>query len=442
MWRRPIEVNAPSLTYQLWLNGKPIRIDNKATMNEYFYYTLKNLESFTAYEIRVIAQTRNSSKPSERIMLRTKIGMPSQMNQPKLEDMKNRNLKLKWIPPIHLGGNLDFYQLMVTHPDKSRAYYQISGHKNSCIVDLGDKINQEIFFYIRGVNVDENKKISILDSDLCFNFKDKNPDEKYYYGEWSAPIVHLSFYTGLLNSIYSSSLAISITICLLVSLLTVFSYMIVKLYHKILKISDIKAVYPEGLDPNEPPMFDVHEKSFQGLMDLDLVKSRTLTGIVEEVSGEKGNNCEESEHDCEMLSHSNNNVIVMPLMKKSKTVDASSNLFPFQIDEKCFSNPSISIREDTPRPRGVDMLSTGYTKMFNPRISQKNKNNNKVVSGYLDMTGRSPPTGSTPNFTSFEVKNLIDNTRRNNGYIDRRTIYKSSFPINVNANGYVAFKKS
>lgn len=420
MWRRPIEINAPSLTYQLWLNGKPIRIDNKATMNESFYYTLRNLESFTAYEIRVIAQTRNSSKPSERLMIKTKVGMPSQINQPKLEDMKNGKFKLRWLPPIHLGGNLDFYQLMVTNPDKSHTFYRISGHKNSCVIDLGDKSNQEIFFYIRGVNVDENKKFSILDSDLCFNFKDKNSNVGYFYGEWSVPIEHLPFYTGLLHSIYSSSLAISITICLLVSLLTIFSYMIVKLYHKIQRISDIEVKYPPGLDPNEPPKFDVHENPFIEIRDLDLVKNHTLTEIVDEISGES--DIENNREETEMISHPHNNIVMATPIKKSRT-------------------PASSIRNET--SKDVGMLNSGYTKMFKPRVSHKNENNdnNQIVSGYLDMSGRSP-TKSTSNFNSFEVKNLIENTRQNNGYIDRRSIYKSPIPINVNANGYIAFKKS
>lgn len=421
MWRRPIEINAPSLTYQLWLNGKPIRIDNTATMNEKFYYTLRNLESFTAYEIRVIAQTRNSSKPSERLITRTKISTPSQMNQPKLENMENGLLKLKWNPPMHLGGNLDFYQLMVINSDENQTFYRISGRKNLCTIDLGDKRNQELSFYMRGVNVNENEKLSIHESDYCFNFKDKNPNEDYfYYGDWSVPIVHLSFYTGLLNSIYSSSFAISITICLLVTLLTIFSYIIVKLYRKIQKISDIKAVYPEGLDPNDPHTFEVHEKSFEGIRDLDLVKNYGLSDIVEEVLHENSNNDETI--SCQMINQSN--FFVM----NSRPV-VVSNTFPFKMNEKCFS-----MRNDNHPSRDV-----GYTKMFNPFLSTKNENKN--VSGYLDMSGRSP-TKSTPNFDSFEVKSLIENSRRNNGYVDRRTIFKPSSPISVNANGYVAFKKT
>jgi Fibronectin type III domain len=452
VWRRPSEINAPSLTYKLWCNEKWINIDDNTTLNDYVYYKLKNLEPFTTYSIRVIAYTRNSSEPSGGLVLRTKIGVPDRMNQPMLENLRNKSLKLSWKPPMRLRGNLEFYQLNVSisrQGEEIFALYRINGRKQSCLINLDQDDNQEVSFYIRGVNIKEHDSDSVVDSIkdsvYCYEAKEKFSESEYLflYGEWSMPIVHLSFYTGLLNSIYSSSIVITVIICILLSLLSFFTYLIVKLYRKIQKISNIKAIYPEGLNPNDPTMFYMQEGSLEGLKNLDLIKNHALTDIMEEeISQENRNNTEdmwECKKICEVINqHENNNVVYHPLMKKSITHDEGVCNSFFFTGEKFFSLPSSPIRSHNLSKGKTDV---GYMKMHKPRFLKPKSitRNNNNAEGYLDMTGNSPEKFTLKN-NSMEIKSFIENTSKNDGYIDRRSVQKNPFP--VSASGYVAFKKS
>lgn len=431
MWRRPSEINGPSLTYQLWCNEKSFHIDNNETMNEFFYYTLDNLESFTSYSIRVIAQTRNSSNPSERLVIRTAVGLPGRVGLPELYDMKNGSLKLDWNSPLHWGGNLDFYQLNVSiYRDRTilqnYSLYRISGKRTSCLVNFGESDNHEVFFYIRAVNINPNKMTSqsvVRESINCLEFSEKNAiDEFYYYGEWSTPIVHLSFYTSLLKSISSSSMAIVVTFCFALSLLSFFSYCILRFYRKVQKMKDIKAIYPEGLNPNEPPLINIHRSVVvESIKDVDLLKSHVLTDIEEQdvsthESTEKG--CDEN---------------FKPLMRESQTVDEGVCNSFLIINNKPISLPSSPLQG--PLLWQSNSIDNSYIKMHKPRVANVNHNSNSVV-GYLDMSGKSPT------YMPIEIKNLIENSRRNDGYIDRKSIHKAPFPMNINCNGYIAFKKS
>lgn len=438
MWRRPSEINGPSLTYQLWCNEKSFHIDNNETMNEFFYYTLTNLEPFTRYSIRVIAQTRNNSDPSERLVIKTKVGLPGRISLPSLHDMKNGSLKLEWIPPINLGGHLDFYQLNVSINRDNNIFqnyslYQISGKRTSCLVNFGEGDNHEVFFYIRAVNINSEKlktsKFIASESIYCLNSRQTNieADDFYYYGEWSPPIVHLSFYTDLINSISSSSLALVVTFCFALSMLSLFSYCTLKFYEKVQKMKDIKAIYPEGLNPNEMTLLNLQEGREKCIKDVDLLNSHVLTDIVKEDV-----NHEIIEKDCD---HKKDNITSEPLIKTCQSSEEVFCSFFLIINNKPISLPSPL---QNPLLWPSNSIDNNYTKMHKPKISNKN-DKTSPTEGYLDMSGKSP-IHSSPLYTSNEIKNFLENSRENNGYIDRKSIH--NVPSSMNVNGYIAFKKT
>jgi hypothetical protein len=282
----------------------------------------------------------------------------------------------------------------------------------------------------------------------CYEIREKFSESNYLflYGEWSVPIVHLSFYSGLLNSIYSSTTAMTLTIFIFLILVTVIMFVIVKVYRKYQKISDIKAIYPEGLNPNDPSMIYMREGSVEGVKNLDLLKNHDLADIIEEeIKLQESKNDAEGLWECEKIADvinqsKNNNFVFHP----SVANDEGDCFHSFLVmDEKCSSSVSNPINSDI-FSGGKVAHDVGYMKMYEPRFVRaksisKNVNNNKTVDGYLDMTGKSPEKCTLQN-TSTEIKSLIENTSRNNGYIDRRSIQKNPFP--VNASGYVAFKKS
>lgn len=437
MWRRPSEINGPSLTYQLWCNEKSFHIDSNETRNEYFNYTLSDLESFTTYSIRVIAQTRNNSEPSERLVIRTKVGLPGRVDQPTLQDMKNGSLKLEWNAPNHLGGHLDFYQLNVSiHKDnkifQNYPLYRVNGNKTSCLINFNENDNHEVYFYVRAVNINANKLTQptvARESIYCFEFGETNViDEFYYFGEWSPSIVHLSFYTDLLKSLYSSAIALVVTLCFALSLLLVFSCCVWRFYQKIQKMKDIKAIYPEGLNPHQPPTINTDADILVSLRGVDLLN--TLTDIEEEGEGVSH---EFIENGCEDKKE-----VVEPFMKISQFSDEGVCNSFLIINNKPLSLPS------SPTVQGLLLwqsksIDNSYIKMHKPRLNNGNDNKMPPV-GYLDMSGKSP-THTSAAYTSVEVKKLLENSKQNNGYIDRKSIHAEPFPISVNSNGYIAFKK-
>lgn len=433
MWRRPREINGPSLTYQLWCNEMSFHIDNNETMNEYFYYTLKNLESYTSYSIRVIAQTRNSSDPSERLVIKTNVGLPGRVGEPTVLDLRNGTLKLYWNPPAHLGGYLDFYQLNVSINRDVNSYrnyslYRINGGKTSCLANFGEGGNYEIYFYIRAVNINPNEVTSqiIGESINCFAFQEKKLiDEIYFYGEWSPPNVHISNYSSLFKLLSSSSTALVVTFCFALSLLSFFSYCIMRFYKIVQKIKDIKAIYPEGLNPNEPPLINVRDVTLENIKDVDLLRNHALSDIEEEDMSH-----ETIEKDCEDK--------VKSIIRENQSNDDSVCNSFLIINNKPISLPTSPIKG--PLLWRVNTIDNSYVKMHKPRVDKNNCNLNSPV-GYLDMSGKSP-TKTISDYTSNEIKNLIENSRQNDGYIDRKSIQKRPFPINPNSNGYIAFRKS
>lgn len=73
-WDRPLEINGPSLDYQVWFNDKMVNIVTGSNVEDRSGVRLENLSSFTNYTISVLACTNNCSVAGNTLEMRTSIG--------------------------------------------------------------------------------------------------------------------------------------------------------------------------------------------------------------------------------------------------------------------------------------------------------------------------------------------------------------------------------
>lgn len=415
-------------------------------MNETFAFLLKNLEPSTNYIITVVACTSFCSPSSDSLTLRTKIGVPGAMFQPKLRNVDDK-IVINWEAPKVLGGNLDYFQLKLIPSNLKPKVYRINGRSRSCVIEGLQCEKDKIDIIMRSVNIEssiENKSSNRTVNCLAT----PEPIEGFlagrYHGEWSPPI---SF--DCQPSI-SATMVVGSAILLLITILMAF--MLNKAYKTYQKMKDIHIVWPKGLDPNSP--LSSPTKTYDAVRDLDLLKDHVLTDIEEEeevLEREKFITEElnqEKPLDNIQNRESTKSEVLMPFICNPKTNEIFYQL-PKLSKEKVKSAPSTPVKAtgyaDFTSDPNID-LSTGYTKMFLPN-KPRTESISTSVEGYLDMSGKSAVQSPLKaprdtNYTLNEIKMFIqDSEMKNNGYIGKRaSILNDSVkkqPPCVNSNGYV-----
>lgn len=459
-WNRPLEVNGEAMTYQLWYNDRKININDRNTMNETFAYKLQELEAFSNYIITVVACTSYCSEPSESLTLRTAMGEPGQMFQPKLESLDGSKVSISWEEPKVAGGNLNYFQIKTILPtEKEAKIYRINGRARSCIIQGLKCESNNIDFSIRSVNVEYSSSMLMEDKVVdCFDFPEQIEEEVagHFYGEWSQPVIfycETQFSLAVMGSIF------------LVSLFLLFSiYLFIRLYHKYKEMKDIDIVLPKGLDPNSPDSSpSKKDKLFDAVKDFDLIKDHVLTDIEEEEEEERKN----------FLSAADEEFMVV--QEKPRESGKSEMFLPFicnpKTNEIFYTMPKMSTVNEkvkttsTPASPKSDYVKlnppadaqSDYVKMYAPIESPVSS----PVEGYLDMTGKSPSTTSPstpkilvsppmpkePDYLVNEIKMFIkDSEMNNNGYIGKRASVLNDasgkkHSTVVNSNGYVGLQQ-
>ena len=435
-WNKPAEINGPSITYQLWYNERMIHIDNNETANYTFHYRLNDLESFTNYTITVVACTRNCSPSSGSVIQRTRVGKPGQIYNIYINERKNDSLKLIWDKPNDFRGYYKYYLLSVSKSngyDTKKFLYKISSNRTSCIIqELGCDNNNYLYFYIRGVNVDNTKSemhyATIIDSENCLtNIGDDN-EEGQFYGDLSFRLSHTCPKTSsILLLMLDSPVFLLIAVVLLTILVFTSGIKLYKAFKKLQGMKDIQILWPDGLDPNATSKGE----SICALDDFDLLKTcKNLEKIREESLKELEfyENDFTSKEIQEKLFDENNKELLAPLFTKSQTLDVIRD--GSIVKTKSLSVPTSPLKYDP----NIDSR-TGYVKMHQPQKSPTNVS----VGGYLDMTGKSsnPYINQSHMLNSNDIKTFIQDSQMNNGYIQRNSI-KNSVPIK-NSSGYVGF---
>lgn len=403
-----------------------IHIDDNKTINGTFEYTLRNLESFTNYTIAVVACTRYCSQSSGSLVFRTKIGRPSRMSQMGIITYSNGSVQLSWKKPVHLGGSLDFYLLVVSEQfayETKSLFYKISSYRNSCITPPLKCDKKDISFLIRGVNRNPTHYFAqnsfINDSNNCFNSVGEFDDIKHFYGDSSLPVAHtckLNYSTILF--LFTNSPVALISIVLVVILIGVICNLSYRVFTKLQDMKDIEIFLPNGLNPD----LSIKENSDSSILNFDLVEA---CGNLEKIKEESCNELELYEND--YCSHVKSSVIIdsaskehlTPLITKSQTfsIIKENHSIDNNIQVKLSSAPASPCKSEA----NIE-CQTGYIEMHKLKKSV----NNPSVQGYLDMSRKS----SSP--FQKDIKIFIRNSELNNGYIQRNSTNNSS--------GYVGFQ--
>lgn len=463
-WKIPHEVNGEAMTYQLWYNDHKININDNNTMNETFAYKLQELEAYTNYTITVVACTSFCSDSNDNLKLRTAMGEPGMMLQPKLESLDENKVLISWEAPTFAGGNLDYFQLKTISPsDGGEAkIYRVNGRARSCVIKSLKCDNEKIDFAIRSVNV-EYPSMMVMEREAieCFDFREPIEGEVagQFYGEWSQTSI---FYCQVHFSMTMAGIIFLLLVALIASI-----FMLVGLYQKYKTMKDIKIIWPKGLYPNSPSSSPSKKENISdATKDLDLIRDHVLTDIEEEVE----------EREKFITPTGEELVIVVPEKPAAdQRESAKSELFlPFicnpKTNEIFYTMPKMSVVNEkvlttfTPTLPKSDYTqfasprdtSSEYVKMYAPAEGPSSP----VVEGYLDMTGKSPssppPTPITltspampkePDYLVNEIKMFIhDSELNNNGYIGKRASVLSDAggkkqPMIVNSNGYVGLQQ-
>lgn len=462
LWQRPREINGPSLTYQLWCNDKMIQIDNNQTLNESYQFTIEGLKAYSNYTITVVACTRNCSRPSGSLHLRTKIGRPGKMNQILLRSFDNGTIYLKWEEPSFLGGLLDYYLLNITYDNYDSKFFRINGRRKDCVISAFTCDNY-VYFSMLSVNIDLSEEndgdlneifTPSSDTNDCLStVHEQHKGLNHYYGSLSEPASYMCQfnYGSIINIISRSSVAMIITVVFLMSVLALIAYVLLKIYHKIQEMKDIHIVWPQGIESSSPekperynPNSIYNSNDCEALSKLNLIVNHSMSGInnnsniICNLSDIKEESCRDLEFYNSAIEFEQNYCKEIkedsrqPIVKKSKTCEVIFN--GSTGDYKRSQSVPSSPHNDA--DHSVDQR-TGYMKMYSP-IRSNNSINNVGAAGYCDMSGRT--SNSNVNHIS-EIKSFLRDSDQNNGYIKRKSVIKTTFPIGPNGNGYIGLKK-
>lgn len=394
VWNRPIDVNGPFMTYQLWFNEQKLNINNNYTMNETFSFTLKSdLKPFTNYIITVLACNSECSPPCESLTITTKMGKPQKMLQPKIERTHGSVINVSWTKPIYSAENFTFYQMIVNSMG-----FRISGHLTSCIIDLS-VCEEKLDVSIRAIN-SEIIQLTADDSENCLLFPDKldKITNETLIGEWSPSMAYYC------NVAAYTLIAVPL-LALLMVIITI--YTMIKMYKKYQNMKDIDIVWPEGFDPDvwhTPTQRNVHKYAenskiheYQTVMEEDdvMVVKRDAS-------------CDENVDLCNEVLH--------PFIVNPVTNEVSYSM------PKVYSLSSGSKQKDVKSLRQIE--DKGYMKMSEPKIISPKLS--PIHEGYLDMNGNSPIR--KPETDYQEIKTFLRNSIDcNDGYIGKRSTTFSEF---------------
>ncbi|KAG9484595.1 hypothetical protein GDO78_010137 [Eleutherodactylus coqui] len=115
VWSSPVRNNAPGLpNYRLQMRStKPT---NKITeefsgLSASFTYTIKNLQPYTLYELRIVASNAYGDTYSRWTNVSTEQDKPEFVDPPRLSDVKSRSITITWQHPRKPNGMITHYNI-------------------------------------------------------------------------------------------------------------------------------------------------------------------------------------------------------------------------------------------------------------------------------------------------------------------------------------------
>lgn len=152
-WEVPEHINGVLRQYTVYYNGKSRNVDKQPGST--IEFVLDKLESFTEYQVVVVACTNGCSPASNSISFQTGVGVPGDMLQPKMEEKGGKQV-IYWSPPSVPAGKLQYYELRVEMGRRDEIpprVVKIRGNQCTLNIDLCRTDVYKYSFYIRAINV-------------------------------------------------------------------------------------------------------------------------------------------------------------------------------------------------------------------------------------------------------------------------------------------------
>lgn len=154
-WDIPEHINGVLMKYKVWYNSNFKEVD-KQHLSPNMTYKLTGLKSYAKYDILVTACTVADSNRSNIVTIETKVGVPSNITQPMIND-DDDEFFVKWDPPATPNGQIQYYEVKVVNKvgGDNKAFEESKIRGTRCTYnfkkcDLGVDVHS---FSVRAVNI-------------------------------------------------------------------------------------------------------------------------------------------------------------------------------------------------------------------------------------------------------------------------------------------------
>lgn len=128
-WYLPAEMNGVLRNYHLFVNGfEKGHFEAAEDATLVTSYTIYGLESYTAYNLSVVACTTLCSEKSNGLTIRTRVGSPGTMSRPQVVLVDAETAKVIWEQPKPPSGPKPIYQVAVSDGERGgMKYFNFTG---------------------------------------------------------------------------------------------------------------------------------------------------------------------------------------------------------------------------------------------------------------------------------------------------------------------------
>ena len=113
-FKPPGKPNGLIVNYIVRVNNQSagiVRVNNQSVMQ--FKRTIRNLEPYEDYSLRVFACTVAGCTPSQAISSKTDTGKPGKVEEPTFGEITANSIEVHWKPPAKLNGEIKRYKNLV-----------------------------------------------------------------------------------------------------------------------------------------------------------------------------------------------------------------------------------------------------------------------------------------------------------------------------------------
>ncbi|XP_055688882.1 cytokine receptor [Lutzomyia longipalpis] len=280
-WKAPERINGFLKNYIVWCNSSSFQVFDGIKENTTLQYKIEKLQTYSYYEIVVVACTISCSNKSETLTVRTEMGVPDQVTS-MLKVRHGDYTLFSWDRPRHVGGNLDYYEVFVkiTETGNITVNRTILLNGTQCWINRAcDKNWAEIELLLSAVNVvrspherleegsGERDVLNISDGPRALTFHNddlpaeirmypsctRESFEHYQLVKWKKSDEHSTFLKSSSIPLFNNNCGLSSSSPLLYIFIIFVGLIgmvtaVLFLYKKCKTMSDIKVVLPDALN--------------------------------------------------------------------------------------------------------------------------------------------------------------------------------------------------